>query len=88
MLLYLAVLTCTTLGFFNAAPAMSIAAIAAIMTLLGGSEDRAIASRFNRLGNTKVLSFALAQSMLSNLVFAAISFAVGRGIAWLVSGFL
>ena len=88
MMLFLSVLACTTLGFLNAAPVWSVAIMAIVMTLLGASEDRALSTRFNRLGGAKVLSLALAQSVLSNLVFAAIAFVVGRVVASLVGGFL
>jgi hypothetical protein len=86
MLQFLAVLTCTTLGFSDTSPTWTITAMAGVPTLLGASEDRAVAVRFSKLGSTRVLSLAMAQSALSNLVFAAISFAIGRGIAWLMGG--
>jgi len=88
MTLFLAVLACTTLGFFNAAPVWSVATATVIMTVLGAHEDRAIATRFSRHGGTRILSLALTQSVASNLVFAAASFMTGRAIAWLMHGFL
>jgi hypothetical protein len=52
--------------------------MAGVLTLLGASEDRAVAVRFSKLGSMRVLSLAMAQSALSNLVFAAISFVLRR----------
>jgi len=88
MLLFLTVLGGTLLGFAGAPVLPTIASMATLLTLLGFSEDREVALRFSKLGNVRVLSLALAQSVLSNLLFASISFALGRTIAWLVGGLL
>lgn len=86
MLQFLTVLSCTALGFAGTSPLLTIAGMASVLTLLGMSEDRALATRFSRLGNARVLSLAVAQSGLSNFLFAGFSFALGRGIAWLMGG--
>ena len=88
MLLFLTVLSCTVLGFAGTPPLPTIAAMTMVLTLLGMSEDRALAVRFSKLSSARVFSLAVAQSAFSNLFFAAFSFAIGSGIAWLVGSLL
>jgi hypothetical protein len=86
MLQFLSLLSCSTLGFAGASPLMTIIAVATLLTAFEIPQDRALAARFSSLGSARVLSLALAQSALTNLVFAAFSFALGKGIVWLVNG--
>jgi hypothetical protein len=87
MLQYFALLAGTTLAFADAPPLFSILGVAGLLTFLDISQDRALAIRFSPLGSSRVLSLALVQSALSNTLFAALSFAVGRAIAWLMGPF-
>jgi hypothetical protein len=88
MLQFLALLISTTLGFAAAPLLPTILAVATLLTAFEISEDRATATRFSKLGGTRVLSLAIVLSALSSLMIAAFSFFVGRAIAALVSGLL
>lgn len=88
MLQFLSLLSCTTLGFAGAPSLFTIIGVATLLTLFEMPQDRALAARFSSLGSMRVLSLALAQSVLSNLAFAAFSFALGKSVAWLVSSLL
>jgi len=86
MLQFLSLLSCSALSFAGAPPFITIVAAATILTVFEIPQDRALAARFSSLGSARVLSLALAQSAFTNLAFAAFSFALGKGIAWLVNG--
>ena len=59
---------------------------AVLLTIAGWKTDQTISAQFSRLGPVRVLTLGLTVSAASNLLFSAICFYFGRGVAWL-SGF-
>jgi hypothetical protein len=79
----LTLLSSSTFGFGGAPLLMTIVTHAVLLTVFEIPQDRPLAIHFSRLGSARVSSLATAQSVFTNLAFAAFSFALGK-IAWQV----
>ena len=83
MLQFLTLLSSSIFGFGGAPILMTIVTHAVLLTVFEIPQDRSLTIHFSRLGGARVSSLATAQSVFTNLAFAAFSFALGK-IAWLV----
>ena len=70
---------------FGDGPWYLVAVIAGLLTLLSTARYRAIARQHSQHGAVRVFTVFAATSIANNVVFAAMSFGFGRGVAWLIS---
>lgn len=66
---------------YAGAPYLAIVLAALMLTLAGARDDLSVSNRFSRLGSIRVFGQAMALSTLSNLMFAALAFFLGRVVA-------
>ena len=66
---------------YSGGPWWTVIITSALLTLSGSQQDHMLALRFARLGSARVFGMAIAQSIASNTLFAALAFGLGRAIA-------
>lgn len=70
---------------FGDGPWYFIVVVAVLLTLLSAARHKGLARRYSEYGPARVFAVFATASIANNLVFAAMSFGFGRGIAWLIS---
>ena len=80
-----ALLALASIVGFGDGPWYVILIIGALLTLLSTARHNALARKYSEYGVTRVFAVFATASVANNLVFAAMSFGLGRGVAWLIS---
>jgi hypothetical protein len=80
-----ALLALASIMGFGDGPWYLVLVVAALLTLLSSARHKAYASRYSDFGAARVFAVFASASAANNIVFAAISFGLGRGVAWLIS---
>jgi len=70
---------------FGDGPWYFVLVIAALLTLLSTTRHKALARKYSEFGAAQVFAVFATATVANNLVFAAMSFGFGRGVAWLIS---
>ena len=80
---YLLLLIAALFGY-SSAPLPWVIVLAGLLTGLFSARHAVLARQFAEVGVMRVFATSFGASFLNNLVFVAIAFCLGRGIAWLV----
>jgi hypothetical protein len=70
---------------FGDGPWYFILIIATLLTVLSSARHKVYANRYSDFGEARVFAVFATASAANNIFFSAISFAFGRGVAWLIS---
>jgi hypothetical protein len=80
-----ALLALASIMGFGDGPWYLVLIVAALLTLLSSARHKTYANRYSDFGAARVFAVFAMASAANNIVFAAMSFGLGRGVAWLIS---